>query len=133
MTQFFSFLLVLVASTFSHALVVEREAWITKSFFDGEYFKYQYTAYDAKRSVQDEVRVNCDYTKYEKELVLKQVEIKILMSGDFTNTGSEIVRNGQVNMKDAMKSCLDKVPGLRKNLKVPVAIVLPQISIPIQQ
>jgi len=116
-----------------NAFAEEREAWITKSNFDGETFSYEYTAYGVGSQIKDRVKTNCDYRKIGSALVLKSVEVKVLLEADFSEPGSNVIRTGTVNVKSVITDCLRQVAGLKKGMQVPVAVVLPQISIPANQ
>jgi hypothetical protein len=106
-----------------------REAWLSMSSFDGRVFVYQYIAYDATEPVQDSVKISCDYTGSGKGILLKAVDVKILISAQFTSPGAQIKRSGSVDVRQAVSDCQKALPGGKNTVKAPVAIRLPRISI----
>lgn len=106
-----------------------REAWISKSIFDGKKFSYEYIAYDAKEPIQDAVKINCEYGNSAHGLLLKAVEVKIMLDADFSNPGAQVRRTGSVDVRKAVIDCQKILPNARNAVRSPVAIKLPPISV----
>lgn len=129
----FAAIALLTHSSARAAELETREAWISKSQFDGKVFRYGYVAYDAGDDLKETVKVNCEFTTAYGPMMLKAVEVKVLIQSAFTKAGAQVKKDGSVNVRQAIDECQKVLPGGRNEIKSPVAVRLPQISVPSEE
>jgi hypothetical protein len=111
------------------ALAEEREAWLVASSFDGRVFKYNYIAYETELIKEEKQKIVCNYTMNNGRMILKSLDVYVLIEADFNQSDKQVPGQGLINMRQEITKCA-RVPSVRNDLAVPVAINFPKISVP---
>jgi hypothetical protein len=106
------------------------EAWLSGSSFDGDTFKYQYTAYDTSGPIDENVEVACEFSKFSGRETLSAINVRIFLNADFDSPGQEIQKSGQIDLRSEIEACRKLLPTGAREDKTPVRIKLPPLSVP---
>lgn len=112
------------------------EAFLSEEHFDGKVFSYKLVAPMAKGDVTFEPKILCQYGNFEGPYV-SSVEIKIMMTGDFSDPNGSVEKSGSVDIRGAINYCIASHyhPGepsaiINRAKVAPTTIILPRISVP---
>jgi hypothetical protein len=105
------------------------EAWVRKSAFDGHVYSYEVVAYGAAGGFQVETNTRCRFGHFGKQKILKSVDFKIYISGDFSSPSVSSTKTGTIDVATAVKACLDSAPEVNRDLDSPIALTFPKISV----